>query len=74
MSSSMQSRLLEHYHLLKFQNRSKNAKHKRSRHEKVTKITFSLIIAALSSLAVGCNTLQALEPTAILISNIKHSI
>ncbi|WP_201617184.1 hypothetical protein [Psychrobacter urativorans] len=84
MLSSMQSRFLEPQHLLKFNHQSSNATyentkhkkatHKKVRHEKATKITFTLIIAALSFSAVGCNTLQALEPTAILISDIKNSI
>ena len=40
-------------------------------YEKLTKITFTLgIVAFFSFSAVGCNTLKALEPTAILIADI----
>ncbi|WP_435948964.1 hypothetical protein [Psychrobacter sp. DM8] len=35
---------------------------------------FVLMIATLSFLTVGCSALNALEPTAILISDIKGSI
>lgn len=43
-------------------------------YKKTIKTSYILIIAALSFLTIGCNTLQALEPTAILISDIKNSI
>lgn len=77
MSSSIPLRLLEQQHLVKLSHQLntvnyKTSNHKSAWHEKVTKITFTLIIAALSFSAVGCNTLQALEPTAILISDIKN--
>ena len=74
MSSSLQSRFLEPKHLLKFKRPSGSANYEKAKSKEVTKITFALIIASLSFSAVGCSTLQALEPTAILISDIKNSI
>ena len=63
MSSSLQSTpQLNHYN------------DKQKRYKTATTLTFTCIIAALSFSAVGCQTLQALEPTATLISNIKNSI
>ena len=43
-------------------------------YEKLTKITFTLGIVAFSFSALGCNTLKALEPTAILISDIAKAL
>ncbi|TXD98004.1 hypothetical protein ES754_03360 [Psychrobacter frigidicola] len=79
MSFTTQSRCLKSQHLLNLKHQSSNgnykkAWHRKVKHEKATKIVFTLIIAAFSFSAVGCNTLQALEPTAILISNIKNVI
>ena len=51
-----------------------HANHNEAQYKPIKKITFTLIISALSLSAVGCNTLQALEPTAILISDIKSVI
>nr|WP_317198861.1 hypothetical protein [uncultured Psychrobacter sp.] len=45
-----------------------------SRRNQIRKPIFVLMIAALSSLTVGCSALNALEPTAVLISDIKNSI
>ncbi|MBP2280827.1 hypothetical protein H4W00_001640 [Psychrobacter sp. PL19] len=69
MSSSMQSHLSKPVHLLGCKYQSKDIKNMNA-----TKITLPLIIAVLSFLTVGCNTLQALEPTAILISDIKNAL
>ena len=74
MSSSMQSRLLAHHYSPKLKHQLHTASDTQGRHEKVIKITLALVIIALSFSAVGCSTLQALEPTAILISDIKNSI
>jgi hypothetical protein len=65
----MHSRLPKRRRLLKCNYQSNDVKNR-----KATEITLPLIIAALSFSAVGCSTLQALEPTAILISDIKNSI
>ena len=73
MSSPIQSRLLEHHYSLKFKHQPNN-NHKKAVHGKAIKITLALIIAVFSFSAVGCSTLKALEPTAILISDIKNSI
>lgn len=48
--------------------------HDQTQYSKSNKLISSFIIVALSALTVGCNTLQALEPTAILISDIKNSL
>ena len=44
-----------------------------NQYRKLTKLAFASVILACSFMSVGCNTLQALEPTAILISDIKNS-
>ncbi|WP_321156096.1 hypothetical protein [Psychrobacter sp. LV10R520-6] len=69
MSSSIHSRLSKRRRLLKSKYQLNDVKNR-----KATKTTFALIIAALSFSVVGCSTLQALEPTAILISDIKNSL
>lgn len=69
MSSSVHSRLSKRIRLLKCKYQSSDGKNR-----KATEMTLPLIIAALSFSAVGCSTLQALEPTAILISDIKNSL
>lgn len=78
MSSSMQSHLLAHHNSPKPEHQLHSANDKQGRHEKVIKALIktmlALIIAAWSFSAVGCSTLQALEPTAILISDIKNSL
>ncbi|WP_443542257.1 hypothetical protein [Psychrobacter sp. T6-3] len=45
-----------------------------NRKKQLCKPIFVLMIAALSFLIVGCSALNALEPTAVLISDIKGSI
>lgn len=40
-------------------------------YRKTHKLSLSLVLLALSFSTVGCATMQALEPTAILISDMK---
>lgn len=71
MSLSVQSGLLKDQ-----SNPINNKKYRQGQsiYEKYTKITLKIGIVAFSFLVVGCNTLQALEPTAILISDIAKAL